>query len=145
MTGAFDVAPAIALLPLAAFVIALFAGKYLPKRGALAGITALVGSFVLSLWALVTVWGGEVYNADLYTFVTGQEALTLHLGILIDPLAALMLVLVSLISLLVFVFSLGYMNDEGETGLPRYYAELSLFSFSMLAFVFADNLLMAFM
>ena len=145
MTGAFDLAPAIALLPLAAFVIALFGGKYLPKRGALAGITALAGSLVLSIWALVTVAGGETYNADLYTFVTGQDTLTLHLGILIDPLSALMLVIVSLIALLVFVFSLGYMNDEGETGLPRYYAELSLFSFSMLAFVLADNLLMAFM
>ena len=145
MTGAFDFAPAIALLPLAAFAVALFGGNYLPKRGALAGITALAGSLVLSLWALVTVAGGETYHADLYTFVAGQDTLSLHLGILIDPLSALMLVIVSLIALLVFVFSLGYMNDEGETGLPRYYAELGLFSFSMLAFVFADNLLMAFM
>ncbi|MFB6200816.1 MAG: NADH-quinone oxidoreductase subunit L, partial [Halorhabdus sp.] len=145
MTGAFDFAPAIALLPLAAFVLVLFGGNYLPKRGALAGIAALAGSLVLSLWALVTVAGGETYNADLYTFVTGQDTLSLHLGILIDPLSALMLVIVSLIALLVFVFSLGYMNDEDETGLPRYYAELSLFAFSMLAFVFADNLLMAFM
>jgi NADH-quinone oxidoreductase subunit L len=56
-----------------------------------------------------------------------------------------MLVIVTLVSLLVHVFSLGYMNDEGETGLPRYYAGLGLFSASMLGFVVADNLLMAFM
>jgi len=56
-----------------------------------------------------------------------------------------MLVIVTLVSFLVHIFSLGYMNDEGEVGLPRYYAGLGLFSASMLGFVVADNLLMAFM
>jgi len=145
MTGIFDFAPAIALLPLAAFVVVLLGGNYLPKRGALAGIAALGGSLVLSALSLVAVANGDPYHAELYTFLSGEGAISLHFGILIDPLSALMLTLVSLIALLVFVFSLGYMNDEGEGGLRRYYAELSLFAFSMLAFVFADNLLMAFM
>ena len=150
MTGAFDFAPAIAALPLVSFVVALFAGKYLPKGGALAGITATAGSLVLSLWVALTVAtnSGEaaVHNETLYTFITGVDgALTFELGVLIDPLSALMLVVVSLIAFLVHVFSLGYMNDEGETGLPRYYAALGLFTFSMLSFVFASNILMAFM
>jgi NADH-quinone oxidoreductase subunit L len=141
---AFDYAPAIALLPFASFVIALFAGKYMPKRGALAGILATSGSLVLSIWMALTVAGGDTYNEVLYTFVS-PEAFDLHLGILIDPLAALMLIIVSLVAFLVHVFSLGYMNDEGETGLPRYYSGLGLFTASMLGFVLADNLFMAFM
>ncbi|MDY6817990.1 MAG: NADH-quinone oxidoreductase subunit L [Halobacteriales archaeon] len=149
MAGAFSYAPAIPLLPFASFLIALLVGHYapqlLPKRGAIPGILALGGSLLLSIWVLVTVAGGRTYNQELYTWVTGIETFDLHLGMLLDPLSALMLVIVSLVAFLVFVFSLGYMNDEGEVGLPRYYAGLSLFAFSMLAFVLADNLLMAFM
>ena len=141
---AFEVAPAIAVLPLASFVIALFAGKYFPKKGALAGITATGGSLLLSLWVMLTVAGGAYYNEEIYTLVSTPESFDLHFGVLLDPLSALMLVIVSLVSFLVHVFSLGYMNDEGERGLPRYYAGLGLFSFSMLAFVFADNLFMSF-
>jgi NADH-quinone oxidoreductase subunit L len=142
--GAFDYAPAIALLPLASFVIALFAGRFMPKRGALAGILATGGSLVLSIWMALSVAAGNTYNQVLYTFVS-PEAFDLHLGILIDPLAAMMLIIVSLVAFLVHVFSLGYMNDEGEIGLPRYYAGLGLFTASMLGFVMADNLFMAFM
>jgi len=141
---AFEVAPAIAILPLASFVIALFAGKYLPKRGALAGIAATGGSLLLSLWVALTVAGGATYNEEIYSLVTTPNTFDLHFGLLLDPLSALMLVIVSLVSFLVHLFSLGYMNDEGEAGLPRYYAGLGLFSFSMLAFVFADNLFMSF-
>ncbi len=144
MATAFEFAPAIALFPLAAFVIALVFGDYMPKKGAFAGIFATAGSLLLSLWVLATVAGGEPYNEQLYQWAIGDQ-IGFHFGILLDPLSALMLVIVSLIALLVHIFSLGYMNAEGETGLRRYYAELGLFTFSMLAFVFADNLLMAFM
>jgi len=143
--SAFDFAPAIALLPFVSFLVALFGGQYLPKKGAFAGIAATAGSLILSAWVAVTVAGGETYNEALYTFTAGLDTFSLHLGILIDPLTALMLLIVSFIALLVHVFSLGYMNDEGETGLPRYYAGLGLFTASMLGFVFADNILMAFM
>ena len=142
---AFEFAPAIAFLPFASFLVALFFGRYMPKKGAIAGIGATAGSLLLSLWMFATVASGQVYHHELYTFVAAQETFNLHFGILIDQLSALMLVIVSLISFLVHVFSLGYMNDEGETGLGRYYAELGLFTASMLAFVFSDNLLMAFM
>ncbi|MHC3439417.1 NADH-quinone oxidoreductase subunit L [Natrialbaceae archaeon A-gly3] len=152
MATAFEFAPAIALFPLAAFVIALVFGKHMPKKGALAGIFATAASLVFSLWAFVTVAGGETYHETLYTWAvgdpvseTGAQGIEFTFGLLLDPLSTLMLVIVSLIALLVHIFSLGYMNAEGETGLPRYYAELGLFTFSMLAFVFADNLLMAFM
>ncbi|TYT61021.1 NADH-quinone oxidoreductase subunit L [Natrialba swarupiae] len=152
MEGVFDFAPAIAVFPLVAFVIALAFGKHLPKKGAIPGILATGGSLLLSALMLVAVSSGEVYHETLYewaagdaTSATGVEGIAFTFGILIDPLAALMLVIVSLVAFLVHVFSLGYMNAEGETGLPRYYAGLGLFTFSMLAFVYADNLLMAFM
>jgi len=150
MAGVFDLTPAIAALPFASFVIALVVGytapRLLPKGGAIPGIIATGVSLALSAWLAVTVAGGETYNETLYTWIpTDGAAVEFSLGVLIDPLSALMLVIVSLIAFLVHVFSLGYMNDEGETGLPRYYAGLGLFSASMLAFVFASNLLMAFM
>ncbi|MUV87474.1 NADH-quinone oxidoreductase subunit L [Natronomonas sp. CBA1123] len=145
MAGVFAYAPAIAALPFVSFVVALLAGKYMPKKGALAGIIATAGSLGLSIAVLVTVFLGETYNETLYTFVGGDVPFELTFGLLLDPLSAAMLVIVSLIAFLVHVFSLGYMNDEGETGLPRYYASLGLFTASMLAFVFSDNLLMAFM
>ena len=144
MEGVFQFAPAIAALPFVSFVVALFAGKYMPKKGALAGILATGISLGLSLVVLAAVLSGHTYNETLYTFVDAGEPFSLTFGLLIDQLSALMLVIVSLIAFLVHVFSLGYMNDEGEIGLPRYYASLGLFSASMLAFVFSDNLLMAF-
>ncbi|WP_136715750.1 NADH-quinone oxidoreductase subunit L [Halorientalis salina] len=146
---AYALVPAIAALPFAAFLVSLLFGRYMPKGGALAGIFAMGGSLAISIATLLTVAGilpgDPAYHETIWQFATGIDTFDLHLGVYIDPLSALMLVIVSLISFLVFVFSLGYMNDEGETGLARYYASLSLFSFSMLAFVFADNILMAFM
>ena len=147
--SAFDFAPAIPLLPFASFVAILIIGhsapRILPKGGAIPGSLATGGALLLSLWLLLPVSAGQYHNEVFYSWVAAEETFSLHLGVLIDPLSALMAVIVSLVSFMVFVFSMGYMNDEGETGLPRYYAELSLFSFSMLAFVIADNLLMAFM
>ncbi|OYR40178.1 MULTISPECIES: NADH-quinone oxidoreductase subunit L [unclassified Halorubrum] len=149
MIDVFSYVPAIVLLPFFSFLIALGAGKYLPKGGAFGGIAATAGSFLLSLWVLATVAGGEAANRTIYTWASaggiGPTDVELSFGILVDPLSALMLVIVTLVALLVHVFSLGYMNDEGETGLPRYYAGLGLFTASMLGFVVADNLLMAFM
>jgi NADH-quinone oxidoreductase subunit L len=145
MAGIFDFAPAIVLLPFFSFVIALFAGRYMPKGGAFAGIAATGGSLLLSIATVLSVAGGGAYNETIYTWAEGLEAVDLTFGLLIDPLAAMMLVIVSLVAFLVHVFSLGYMNDEGETGLPRYYAALGLFTASMLGFVVSNNLLMAFM
>ncbi len=145
MDPAYAFAPTIALFPLVSFVIALALGRYMPKRGALGGIVATGASLVVSVWVGVHLWlTGDPHHNVYYTWIAVEDAIDLHFGVLIDPLAALMLVVVSLVAFLVHVFSLGYMNAEGETGLPRYYAGLGLFSFSMLAFVMADNLLMAF-
>jgi NADH-quinone oxidoreductase subunit L len=153
--AAFDYAPVVVLLPFLSFLISIGAAVFargrnvLPKGGALPGTVAIAGSLLLSIWLFLTVAGGEVYDETIYTWAAapgeGVGSFTLTFGLLIDQLSAMMLLIVCLISLLVHVFSLGYMNDEGESGLPRYYAGLGLFSASMLGFVVADNLLMAFM
>ncbi|WP_299234318.1 NADH-quinone oxidoreductase subunit L [Natronomonas sp.] len=145
MSLVYELAPAIVLLPLASFALALCFGRWMPKRGAVAGILATAGTLGLSIltlgWLLVS---GEPYDQTWYTLVDAEATFDLSFGILIDQLSAAMLVIVSLVAFLVHVFSLGYMNAEGEPGLPRYYAGLGLFTASMLAFVIADNLLMAF-
>ncbi|MEE6211363.1 NADH-quinone oxidoreductase subunit L [Salarchaeum sp. III] len=148
MAGALDYAAAIPALPLAGFLVALLVGHYaprvLPRDGAIPGILATAGSLLLSAWVFLTVSGGETLNEELYTWVAGDGTFSLHFGLLVDPLSAMMAVLVSLVALLVHVFSLGYMNAENEPGRPRYYAGLGLFTASMLAFTLADNLLMSF-
>ena len=146
MTDVFNFVETIALIPLLSFVLILLLGDRMPKKGAFSGIAATLFSLVISLLVVYELaTGADPYHEQLFTFAAGDGAgVELTFGLLVDPLAALMLVIVSLISFLVHVFSLGYMNDEGEIGLRRYYASLSLFTFSMLAFVYSDNLLMAF-
>ena len=145
MVGILDFTPAIVLLPFVSFLVALSVGDRLPKGGALAGIAATGGSLALSIGTVLAVAGGETHTATIYTWAEGLDAVDLTFGVLIDPLSAMMLLIVTLVAFLVHVFSLGYMNDEDETGLARYYAGLGLFTASMLGFVVADNLLMAFM
>ena len=98
-------APAIAVLPFVSFLVALLAGKYLPKKGALAGILATGGSLALSLVMLYTVATGHAAQSTLYTWVGGEAVpYELTFGILLDQLSTLMLVVVSLISFLVTRF-----------------------------------------
>jgi NADH-quinone oxidoreductase subunit L len=147
MSELLDPAVAVVAFPLVTFVVTLAAGRWLPLRGAVPGIVATGGALAFSLWIAVRMALGEgPVHETVYTFIGGLdgEGVELTFGVLVDPLSALMLVVVSLIAFLVHLFSLGYMNAEDEPDLDRYYAGLSLFTFSMLAFVVADNLLMAF-
>jgi NADH-quinone oxidoreductase subunit L len=136
--------PLVVALPFAAFVIAVAMGDRLPRKGAVVGSLAAAGALVLSVLLAVTVAASGTYTATVWRWAAGADGITLSFGVLVDPLSTMMLIIVSLIALLVHVFSLGYMNDEGERDLPRYYAGLGLFTASMLGFVIADNLLMAF-
>ena len=121
----FDLIAAIPLLPLMAFLITLFAGQFapstLPKRGAIPGIIALSGSLLISLSLLPLVYSGNFFNQSAYVWANWTVS-DLHFGFLIDPLSALMLIIVSLIALLVLIHSLGHINDHNEEGLFRYYA-----------------------
>ena len=83
---------------------------------------------------------GERIQSILWnaTWLQFTEHLTIRLGFLLDPISAMMLIVIPTISFMVHVYSLGYM--EGEKGFQRYYAFLSLFSFSMLGLVVATNI-----
>ena len=135
------------LLPLASFVaIGFFVRPFLGSRSKLAGyltILAIAGSVALSAWAFL-----EVRNADANRLAFSPEewmtvgSLTIEVGIRMDSLTAIMLLIVSIVSLMVQIYSLGYMAED--PGFARYFAYMSLFTASMLGLVMADNLLLLF-
>src|SRR2546422_2364416 len=136
----------ILLLPLGAFLLVGLIGRRFREGGGYIVVGAMAGSLVLSLYVFVQVLmqGGLGGNFAPET-VTGYIWLPsipwneIRISILIDNLSSLMLVLVSFLCLLIFIYSLGYMHEE--EGKPRYYAEVSLFATGMLGTVSADNFL----
>jgi len=133
------------LLPLFSFVIiSLFFRPFLndkPKLGGYITILALLGSLGLSIWALFEVMAapGHMLPVPDITWVVIEGGLTIHLGLLMDSLTAVMLLVVTIVSLMVQIYSQGYM--KGDPGYHRYYAFMSLFTASMLGLVLADSLL----
>jgi len=133
-------------LPLISFaVIALFLRPFANKRPELSGyvtIAALTGALALSLWVLLSVMAAPGHKLPVpdITWVVIEGGITIHLGLLVDSLTAVMLVVVTLVSLMVQVYSQGYMH--GDPGYHRYYAFMSLFTASMLGLVIASNLLL---
>ena len=142
----------IPLLPLASFLLLGFFGKKLPgNTGGIIGVLSLLASAVLSV---VTAWqyffiDGMVdgtYKAIIpfkYTWLTFSENLAIDMGIMLDPVSVMMLVVVTFVSLMVHIFSLGYM--KGESRFSTYYSYLSLFTFSMLGLVLSTNIFQIYM
>lgn len=129
----------IPLLPLAAFLINILLGRPLIKNKAHWPATlAVLGSFVLSVLTFADVMGGKVVNQDIYSWVV-SGSFRASVGFLIDQLTAIMLIVVTSISLIVHIYSIGYMH--GDKGYYRFFAYLSLFTFSMLMLVLGNNLL----
>jgi NADH-quinone oxidoreductase subunit L len=128
----------IAFLPAMAAVFTLFLGKRTPGKGSVYGIAAVGASLVLSLGVLWTFVGGErgFYEASIPWFQIGQ--LHLEVGVYVDGLTAVMVVVVTSISLCVHIYSLGYM--KGDVRFTWFYTVLSLFTSAMLVVVLANNL-----
>src|SRR5215813_15486522 len=84
---------------------------------------------------------GNLYNGDLYVWQTSGD-LKFALGFLIDPLTALMLIVVTFVSLMVHIYTIGYMADDD--GYSRFFSYICLFTFSMLMLVMANNFLQLF-
>jgi NADH-quinone oxidoreductase subunit L len=125
------------LLPLgSAAIIALF----LRRQGTLASIISTAACAGLAVIALKLVFADSRFAASMDWMQL--DTLTIALGIKFDDLAALMLAIVAVVGLCVHVFSLGYMHEDGAKA--RYFGGLSIFMFSMLGIVFADNLFMMF-
>ncbi len=124
-------------LPLAsAAVIALF----LRRAGGLAAIVSTLTAVGIAAVAVILAVHRERFEGSFDWFTLGQ--FTLSIGIKYDDLAALMLCIVGVVGLCVHVFSLGYMSDDAAKG--RYFGGLSIFMFSMIGIVLADNLFMMF-
>lgn len=131
----------IPLLPLTAFLILGLAGRSINVRAHLVAVPAVIVSLALSVGAFVEVASGSVISIPLYTWLT-SGSLDIHIGLYIDRLTAVMLLLVTGVSSLVHVYTIGYMH--GESGYARFFSYIALFTFSMLMLVLADNLLQLF-
>ncbi len=138
----------IPVLPLAAFALILMTGRKGPGHGAYIAITGIAASFVLALviaaWTVTQAFGGhhefEPFTRSALWVVLGD--LPVRMGFMVDQLTAMMLVVVTLVAMLVQIYSIGYMH--GDPRFPRFFAYLSLFSAAMLGLVIADNLLLFF-
>ena len=131
----------IPLLPLTAFLILGLAGRHINARAHLVAVPAVMLSLALSMGAFLEVASGSVISLPLYTWLT-SGTLDIHIGLHIDRLTAVMLLLVTGVSSLVHVYTIGYMH--GEPGYARFFGYIALFTFSMLMLVLADNLLQLF-
>jgi len=134
---------AIVLAPLAAAAVAGLFGKAVGRAGAhtvtILGVTV---SFALSVYVLYgQLHGAPIYNAMLYEWAKVGR-LSFEVGFLIDHLTALMMVVVTFVSLAVHVYTIGYMHDD--PGYQRFFSYISLFTFSMLMLVMSNNFLQLF-
>ncbi|MFH1075089.1 MAG: NADH-quinone oxidoreductase subunit L [Candidatus Firestonebacteria bacterium] len=132
----------IPLLPFLAFVINIFFGKKVKTKAAYISITAISVSFLISLYLFLGMAvGGEKMTEFRFNWLN-FGCLGIQLGIMLDGLTAVMLVVVTTVSLLVKIYSIGYMR--GDPGYSRYYAYLSMFTVAMLGLVLANNFLLLF-
>ena len=134
------------LLPLSSFVlIGLFIRPFLKSQPQISGyltIACVAGSLGLSLWLLTSLLNapGHVINVPDLNWLAVPGAINIHIGLTIDMLTVVMLIVVTVVSLMVQIYSQGYMH--GDTGYHRYYAFMSLFTTAMLGLVMVNNLLL---
>jgi NADH-quinone oxidoreductase subunit L len=135
---------AIALLPLVAAILAGLGGRLIGRVGAhLVCIAGVAASFVLSALVLKGIYfdGLPTYDAPVYTWLV-SDGVHMDVGFLIDRLTALMITVVTFVSLCVHVYTIGYMHDD--PGYTRFFSYISLFTFSMLMLVMANNFMQLF-
>jgi len=131
-----------AFAPLVGAILAGFLGWKLGRKFAhRVTILSVAISFAASVAALWQVWGGARLDGELYTWIAG-EGFRLQVGFLIDRLTVTMMTVVTFVSLMVHVYTIGYMADD--PGYQRFFAYISLFTFSMMMLVMANNFLQLF-
>ena len=131
----------IPLLPFAGFVIAGLFGRYLKERAATVAIAGVIGAFLLSVRALIDVVGGTIIDENLYSWIA-IGSFSINVGFQIDQLTVVMLLVVTFLSSLIHIYSVGYMH--GDKGYARFFSYMSLFTFFMLVLVMANNFLLMF-
>jgi len=131
------------LAPLAGAVISGFFGKAIGRRGAhTVTILGVLIAFILSAMVLESVAvDGARYNGTVYEWMA-LGPLKMEVGFLIDGLSAMMMCVVTFVSLMVHIYTIGYM--EGDPGYQRFFSYISLFTFSMLMLVMSNNFLQLF-
>ncbi|MES2321557.1 MAG: NADH-quinone oxidoreductase subunit L [Pseudomonadota bacterium] len=138
---------AVPLAPLAGAAIAgLFGTKFFGnmvgrKTSHTVTILGVLIALILSVHTLMAVQGGASFNGSIYTWMT-VGTLKMEVGFQIDALSAMMMCVVTFVSLMVHIYTIGYMKDD--EGYNRFFAYISLFTFSMLMLVMANNFLQLF-
>ena len=139
-----DIYLTIVLAPLLAAIVAGLFGRQIGRAGAhWLTILAVALSCGLSIYVLmgIVVGGDPVFNGTVYTWAD-IDGLHMEVGFLIDRLSALMMAVVSFISLMVHIYTIGYMKDD--PGYQRFFSYISLFTFSMLMLVMSNNFVQLF-
>ncbi len=130
------------LLPLISAIIVGLFGSKLPRASAhWLTIVAVGVSFLLSALVLKATMNGYTHNANIYTWLTSGD-IQFSIGFLIDNLTALMMVVVTFVSLMVHIYTIGYMHED--PGYSRFFSYISLFTFAMLMLVMSNNFLQLF-
>ncbi|HET9578045.1 MAG TPA: NADH-quinone oxidoreductase subunit L [Usitatibacter sp.] len=131
-----------AFAPLVGSILAGFLGWKLGRRFAhTVTIASVAISFVASAIALSQVWNGARLDQEVYTWIAG-DGFRLQVGFLVDRLTVTMMTVVTFVSLMVHVYTIGYMADD--PGYQRFFSYISLFTFSMMMLVMANNFLQLF-
>ena len=133
------------LIPFAPLVASIVVGLWGPRLGRGAShwlcILGVAASFVASIVVARDVQAGNVFNGDVYAWLVSGD-LKLAIGFLIDPLTTTMLLVVTFVSLMVHIYTIGYMADD--PGYTRFFSYISLFTFAMLMLVMSNNFLQLF-
>ncbi|MGH8121125.1 MAG: NADH-quinone oxidoreductase subunit L, partial [Gammaproteobacteria bacterium] len=135
---------AIVVAPLAGAMIAGLFGRAIGRSGAhwVTIIGVGISTFLSILaWKHIVMDGGEIYNGAIYTWLASGD-LRLEAGFLIDRLAVTMMVVVSFVSWMIHIYTIGYMHDD--PGYQRFFSYISLFTFFMLMLVMSNNFLQLF-
>ncbi|MBD3670953.1 MAG: NADH-quinone oxidoreductase subunit L [Gammaproteobacteria bacterium] len=139
-----DIYLLIVLAPLLGSAIAGLFGKYIGRSGAhWVTIIGVATSTILSLIVFkdIVIDGAPVFNETIYTWMV-VDGVRFEVGFLVDSLTAMMMVVVTFVSLMVHIYTIGYMHDD--PGYQRFFSYISLFTFSMLMLVMANNFMQLF-
>ena len=133
----------IVLAPLLAAIVAGLGGRVIGRAGAHSvTILGVAVSFALSAYVLKQLLdGAPIFDGSVYTWLV-SDGIRMEVGFLVDRLTALMMVVVTFVSLCVHVYTIGYMHED--PGYQRFFSYISLFTFSMLMLVMANNFLQLF-
>lgn len=132
------------LLPLIGAIVSGLLRKQVGRKGAhWVTILAVTGSCLLSFWVLyLQIYEGlETLNYSVYTWMV-VEGMTFEIGFLVDHLTSLMMCVVTFVSLMVHIYTIGYMHDD--PGYQRFFSYINLFTFAMLMLVMANNFMQLF-